>query len=139
MTRTGADPQASGSITRMTDPRYVRLAQLLVEYSTKVKRGDVVFLDVIDVPDEFPVELMRAVRAAGGTPVIEARHTRLTREIMRGTDAAHARLLKELEMFRMKRVQAYIAVRGSTNANEASDVPAEKLQLYSKTLRPVID
>ena len=41
-------------------------------------------LDVTDVPDEFAVELMRAVRAAGATPLVEVRHTRVTREILRG-------------------------------------------------------
>lgn len=123
----------------MTDPRYPKLARLLVEYSTAVEAGDVVLLDMIDVPDEFSVELMRSVRAAGGTPLIEVRHTRVSREIMRETDEKHARLLKDLEMHRMKRVQAYIAVRGSANANEASDVPTDRLRLYAKTLRPVID
>lgn len=123
----------------MTDPRYTRLASLLVDYSTQIRQGDVVLLDMIDVPDEFSVELMRAVRAAGGTPVIEVRHTRVTREVLRGTDEAHAKLVKDLEMYRMRRVQAYIAVRGSANANEASDVPSERMKLYSKALRPVMD
>ncbi|MBL9134298.1 MAG: aminopeptidase [Verrucomicrobiales bacterium] len=123
----------------MTDPRYTKLAKLLVEYSTQIQQGDVVLLDMIDVPDEFSVELMRAVRAAQGVPLIEVRRTRVTREVMRGTDETHAKLLRDLEMFRMKKVQAYIAVRGSSNANESSDVPAERMKLYSKTLRPVID
>ena len=123
----------------MTDPRYGKLARLLVEYSTKIEAGDRVLLDMTDVPDEFSIELIRAVRKAGGTPLIEVRHTRITREVLRGTDDAHARLLKDLEMHRMKRVQAYIAVRGSANANESSDVPPDRLRLYSKTLRPVID
>ncbi len=123
----------------MTDPRYTKLAKLLVGYSTKIEPGDSALLDMIDVPDEFSVELMRAVREAGGTPLVEVRHSRVTREVMRGTDDAHAKLVREVEMYRMKRVQAYIAVRGSANANESSDVPSEKLRLYSKTLRPVID
>ena len=123
----------------MTDPRYTKLARLLANYSTKIKRGDSVLLDLIDVPDEFSVELMRAVRDAGGTPIVEVRHSRVTREVMRGTDEAHAKLVRELELYRMKKVQAYIAIRGSANANEASDVPSEKLRLYSKTLRPVMD
>ncbi|MCC6231203.1 MAG: aminopeptidase [Verrucomicrobiales bacterium] len=123
----------------MTDPRYAKLAGLLVDYSTKITRGDVVLLDMIDVPDEFSVELLRAVRKAGGTALIEVRHTRITREIIRGTDEAHAGLVRSLEMARMKKVQAYIAVRGSLNANEASDVPSDRMQLYSKTMRPVID
>ncbi|MBL9128357.1 MAG: aminopeptidase [Verrucomicrobiales bacterium] len=123
----------------MTDPRYTKLARLLVEYSTKVRPGDVVLLDMTDVPDEFTIELMRAVREAGGTPLVEVRHTRISREVLRGTDETHARLLRTLEMSRMKRVQAYVAVRGSANANESSDTPPDRLRLYSKALRPVID
>ena len=49
----------------MTDPRYSKLARLLVNYSTALKKGDRILLDMIDVPDEFTVELIRAVRAAG--------------------------------------------------------------------------
>ena len=41
-------------------------------------------LDMIDVPDEFSIELMRAARAAGATPIIEVRHTRINREVLRG-------------------------------------------------------
>ena len=66
----------------MTDPRYTKLAKLLIEYSTEVQRGERVLLDMIDVPDEMSVELMRAVRAAGGLPTVEVRHTRVMREIV---------------------------------------------------------
>jgi aminopeptidase len=121
----------------MTDPRYAKLAKLLVEYSTELKRGERVLLDMIDVPDEFAIELMRAVRAAGATPLIEVRHTRITREILRGVDAKQAALVRDVEMFRMKRMEAYIAIRGSANASETSDVASERLALYAKTLRPL--
>ena len=66
----------------MIDPRYTKLAKLLVNYSTKIKKGYHALLDMIDVPDEFSIELVRAVRAAGGTPFVEARHTRSSREIL---------------------------------------------------------
>ena len=75
----------------MTDPRYTKLAKLLVEYSTALKKGDRVLLDMIDVPDEFTIELMRAARAAGATPLVEIRHTRVSREMLRGTDRAARR------------------------------------------------
>ncbi len=123
----------------MTDPRYKKLATLLVEYSTALKKGDRVLLDMIDVPDEFSVELMRAVRGAGALPLVEIRHTRITREILRGTDEAHATLLRELELFRMKKVQVYIAIRGSSNANENADVPNERMSLFSRITRPVLN
>jgi aminopeptidase len=123
----------------MTDPRYTKLAKLLAEYSTELKPGDRVLLDVTDVPDEFSIELLRAARAVGAVPIIEARHTRLNREALMGTNEAHARLTRDLELFRMKKMQAYIAVRGSANANENTDVPGDRMALFSKATRPVLN
>jgi aminopeptidase len=82
---------------------------------------------------------MRAVRAAGGTPLVEVRHTRVTREILRDVDEKHSTLMRDLEMFRMKKVQVYIAIRGSANMNENSDVPGDRVAIHSRVLRPVLD
>ena len=123
----------------MTDLRYKKLAKLLVQYSTALKRGERVLLDLIDVPDEFSIELIRAVRAVGATPLVETRHTRITREMMLGTNQEHAALVRDIELHRMKRMDSYIAIRGSGNASEASDVPSEKMGLYSKVMRPLLD
>jgi aminopeptidase len=134
------EPQLVSSHQKtMTDPRFIKLAQLLVGYSTQLKKGERILLDMIDVPDEFSVELMRAVRAAGAIPVLEVRHTRVTREILRETNQEHATLLRDLELHRMKKMQAYIAIRGSSNANETSDVASDRMALYSKVLRPVLN
>ena len=123
----------------MTDPRYTKLAKMLVEYSTRLKKGDRVLLDMIDVPDEFSIELMQAARAAGATPIIEVRHTRINREVLRGTNPQHAGLVRELELFRMKKMQAYIAIRGSGNASENADVASDRMALYSRAIRPVLN
>ncbi len=123
----------------MTDARFGKLAKLLIEYSTKLKRGERVLIEAIDVPDEFSVELMRAARKVGAIPVIEVRHSRVTREIIRDTDEKHAALTRDIELARMKKVQAYIAVRGAANASENSDVPSTKMSLYSRLLRPVLN
>ncbi len=123
----------------MTDPRYTKLADLLVRYSTKLKKGDRVLIDAIEITDEMIVELVRAVRRAGATPLVEVRHGRVSRELLRGTDATHAALARDIEMFRMKRVDAYIALRGSANASEAADVPSDNMQLYSRVMRPVLN
>jgi aminopeptidase len=123
----------------MTDPRYKKLAELLVNYSTQIKKGDRALLDMIDVPDEFSVELVRAVREVGGTPLVEVRHTRVSRELLLEINHEQAALIRDIEMFRMKRMQAYIAIRGSANASENADVPSDRMQLYSKIFRPVQD
>jgi aminopeptidase len=123
----------------MTDPRFTKLARLLVEYSTALKKGDRVMLDMIDVPDEFSIELIRAARAVKAIPIVEARHTRLNRELLRETTAEHASLVRDIELARMRKMQAYIAVRGSANANENADVPGDRMALYSKINRPVLN
>jgi len=123
----------------MTDPRYTKLAKLLVNYSTRVQKGDRVLLDMMDAPDEMSVELMRAVRKAGGTPLIEVRHTRVTREILRGADAKHLALFRDLELARMKKMQCYIAIRGADNMSENSDVPGTLMSLYSRVTKPVLN
>ena len=123
----------------MTDPRYKKLAELLVNYSTELKKGDRILLDMIDVPDEFTVELIRAVRAAGATPFVETRHTRVGREQLLGIDEKQAGDIRDIEMFRMKKMQAYIAIRGADNMNENADVSSDRMKLYSKVIRPVQD
>jgi len=123
----------------MTDPRYTKLARLLVNYSTELKPEDRILLDMVDVPDEFTIELIRAVRAAGATPFVETRHTRVGREQLMAMTEAQAGTVRDIEMFRMKKMQAYIAIRGADNMNENADVPSDRMKMYSKTVRPVQD
>ena len=123
----------------MTDPRYRTLADLLVGYSTQVKKGEKVLLDMIDVPDAFTLALARSVRDAGAIPLIETRHTRVTRELLCGMTEEQATLMRDIEMARMKKVQSYIAIRGAANTSENSDVPGDSMSLYSKVMRPVLN
>ena len=84
-------------------------------------------------------QFIRAVRAAGGTPLVEVRHTRVSRELLLEANDKQAALVRDIELFRMKKMQAYIAIRGSANISENSDVPSERKQLYSRITRPVQD
>ena len=63
------------------------------------------------MPDEFAVELIRAVRGGASPPFVETRHPRVRREQLLGMTEAQAADVRDLEMFRMKKMQAYIAIR----------------------------
>lgn len=123
----------------MNDPRFTKLANLLVNYSTEIKKGEKVLIDVTDVPDEFTIELMRSVRRAGGIPLVDVRHSRITREVLKGSQEKHAALVRDVELFRMRKVQAYIAIRGTENANEQSDINGKTMSMYSRVLRPLLN
>src|SRR6185503_13779890 len=64
---------------------------------------------------------------------------RVGRELLRGITEKHAGLVRDLEMSRMKKMQAYIAIRGSENASENADVPSDRMSLYSRVIRPVLN
>ncbi|MFL6585148.1 MAG: aminopeptidase [Chthoniobacterales bacterium] len=123
----------------MHDPRFKKLAEILVQYSTQLKRNETVLIEAFDVPDEMTVALIRAVRAAGALPFVQLQHGPISRELALKARERQLNLTAIHELARMKRMDAYIAVRGSNNITEMSDVPPEQMRLVAKKLRPVID
>lgn len=123
----------------MHDPRVDELAKQLVGYSVSLKKGEKVLIDLYDVPDSIGLALIREARRKGGVPLLRINHSRLTREMLMGaTDEQYKTVAKHL-MGEMKDVDAYLAIRGSDNIAESSDVPAKRMGLAMKYLRPVLD
>ena len=56
----------------MTDPRVSRLADVVVNYSTGVKEGDVVLIQGPELAEPLIVEIVRATVAAGALPHVRA-------------------------------------------------------------------
>ena len=123
----------------MHDARFDKLAKLLVEYSIRLKRNETVLIEGFDVPDEMIVALVRAVRNAGGVPFAQVYHARVNRALALEASDRQLNLMASHELARMKKMNAYIAVRGSHNITELSDVPANKMQLIGRKMRPVQD
>ena len=124
----------------MHDPRLDKLANVLTTHSTKIQPDEFVLIEGIDIPQEMVIALIRAVRKAGGIPLVELKQNRIQREIILGGEDAGIKLIGEYETYRIKKVQAYIGIRGSHNITEMSDVPSEAIQRYQKYwLRPLND
>ena len=123
----------------MHDARIDSLARQLVRYSTSLKKGEKVLLDLHDVPDSIGLALIREVRAKGALPFLRLHQGRLTREMLKGAeDTQYATIAKHL-LAEMKDMNAYIAIRGGHNIAETSDVPAANMKLAMKHMRPVLD
>jgi aminopeptidase len=121
------------------DPRFDKLAKLLVEYSIALKRKENVLIETFDVPDEMTISLVHAVRNAGGTPFAQLQRSRVSRALALGATERQLSLSANHELSRMKKMHAYIAIRGSNNITELSDVPVGQLKLLAKKMRPVQD
>jgi len=123
----------------MHDERFNKLAKLLVEYSIRLKRNETVLIEAFDIPDEMTVALVRAARNAGGIPFAQVYHARVNRALALEASDRQLNVMASHELTRMKKMDAYIAVRGSHNITELADVPPDKMQLIGKKMRPVQD
>jgi len=123
----------------MHDPRFDRLAHGLVNFSTKLEHRDTVLIDAYDIPAEMTVALIRAARQAGAIPLVQTHQARVVREMSIEAQEAQLDLSSALHLAQMKKMTAYIALRGGDNITEMSDVPPEKMKLVARKMKPVLD
>jgi aminopeptidase len=123
----------------MHDERFDKLAKLLVEYSIRLKRNETVLIEAFDIPDEMTTALIRAARNAGGVPFAQVYHARVNRALALEASDRQLNIVASHELARMKKMNAYIAMRGSHNITELADIPPDKMQLIGKKMRSVQD
>ncbi len=123
----------------ISDPRFKKLAEGLCGFSTELKKGERVLIDAFDVPEAMVIELIRAARALGAHPYVQMHRARVTRELLLGATKEQYAPHAEIELARMQHMDAYIALRGSDNIFESSDVPPERVKLVSQAMKPVLD
>jgi aminopeptidase len=121
------------------DPRFTQLADGLTGFSTALKKGERVLIDAFDVPDAMVIALIRSARRRGAHPYVQIHRARVTRELTLQAEEGQFVPQSEIELARMKQMNAYIALRGSDNIFEAADVPSSRVQLVSRVMKPVID
>ena len=122
----------------MTDPRYDKLASNLINHSICLQKGEKVLIEAFDLPEAMVIALVRAARKAGGVPLVTLKNNHVLRELYREATEEQMQLCGDVELARMKEMDAYIAMRGSHNIAEFSDVPSDRMQLYqSHWLQPV--
>lgn len=122
------------------DQRIEKLADLLVNYSCHVEKGENVLISYEGAETRSLVKaLIKDVYKAGGVPFTEARDSMILRQQLMEANEEQLQMIADHDMEEMKRMQAYIAVRGADNISELSDVPPEKMSMYDRITEPVID
>jgi len=113
------------------DPRLDKLADLLLDHSCKLKKGEKVLIEAFDLPDSRLVSaLVEKAAARGATPLVTWKCNAILRSLYQTGTAESLALAGAVEKFRMEKMDAYVGIRGAANANQFADVPAEKLDLY---------
>lgn len=117
----------------MPDPRWETLADTLIRHSTRLQPGETLLVECVDLDDDtLPRLLVRKAGRLGAIALVDLKRSRILREMLRGATEPQLRAWAETESFRMDRVQAYIALRGSENISELADIPPDRMNLYNQ-------
>jgi aminopeptidase len=114
------------------DPRLRKLADVLIDHSTRLKKGETIYIETFDIPVEMVEVLVQKVYEVGGIPIVSQKFAKVLRKLYMNTDEETMKTIGELELATMKKADAYIGLRGSHNITETSDVSSEKMELYKK-------
>lgn len=114
----------------MTDPRCIKLADTLINYSCALKPGEKVLIEAIDVPHAFTNALVASAARAGAHPLVTLKSNEVWRSLLMCATDEQMKLIADAEALRMNGVDAYIGARGNANISEWSDVPPERLKVY---------
>lgn len=120
----------------MNDPRYAKLANLLVQHSTRLKAGDNVLVEATHIPSAMIGALTEAICTVGAVPTINIIDPSVTRKtLMSGTLEQleqRCKVIGQIELERMKQMQAYISLRGAQNITELVDVCPKRTAIYEE-------
>jgi len=109
------------------DSRIEQLAEALTGFSTKLNKGDRVLIETYDVDERVSLAIARAARGRGAEPFFLVRRSRILREFIKEGSPHAFKAEAAVELKRMQSMDAYIAVRGSENIFESSDIPSEQM------------
>jgi len=120
----------------MSDPRHQRLAEILIRHSVRLKKGENVLVEAFDLDESMVVELVREARKAGGNAFVAWRNNRILRALDENASDENLRTWGDIDLYQMKKMQAYIGLRGSRNVSELAGVAADRVKakatLYGK-------
>lgn len=117
----------------MHDPRIDRLADVLLDHSCSLRKGEKILIESFDLPEpDLVCALVEGAAKRGATPVVSTKQNAVLRSLYRTATLESMRLAAKYEQSRMEAVDAYIGIRGASNSSQHADVPPEKMELYQK-------
>lgn len=125
----------------MKDPRITEWAEVLVNYSTKVKKGDVVLISAGGV-EALPLvkELYRLCLAKGAKYVeYEFSVAEINRQFYNLAKSEQLSYFPQHKLDFMKQVTVYIAIGAADNSMVMAQANQANVIAYSKLTRPIVD
>ncbi|MEE0776309.1 MAG: aminopeptidase [Bacillota bacterium] len=118
----------------MKDPRCDELARLLVEYSTELKPGEKVLINMIGDATPLAKAIVEQVYKAKALPFLHIENPLLEAAWLKGASEEIFTTQRKWEELQMKEMDAYIGIRATDNSFTKKSVPPEKHEMNSTLL-----
>lgn len=121
------------------DPRIARYADLLVNYSTSVKKGE--WVGIIGDVEALPAlrAVYAEVLAAGGNPSLMLIDEASERHFARHASDEQIQWLDPMQSLYYDRADVYIRIRGSANTRAMTSIPGTRVQQIAKARQIWLD
>lgn len=116
----------------MKDPRIATLAKNLINYSCQLKQGEKVLIECVGLQTQLVNELVKEAYNVDAHPFVSIKDNEVERVLLSGCNEEQMKLRAKIDSERMAEMDAYIGIRAGNNLTELSDVPSEKMCIYSK-------
>lgn len=124
----------------MPDPRIIKVAEILVDYSTRVKKGDNVLILSDFVGRPLVKEIYRlCVKRGAGEILLFFDSYDLDEIFYKNSTPSQRKHFPKISMDIIKKIDCWIGVRGSSNLRGLSSVDPNAISEVAKVARPITD
>lgn len=123
----------------MRDPRFERLADVLVNYSVGVKAGQVVRISGPPVSQPLIVELYRKVIAAGGHPSVRMVPEELNEIFLKNATDEQLAWCNPITQYEYERIDCSIGIWAEENTKALTNCDPKRIGLTQAARKPLMD
>lgn len=125
--------------TTMVDTRIKNLADILVNYSIKIKKGDMIEVNFGVNAKELALEVYKLVLQKGAIPVVHAGVPGFAYNYYKYANKDQLTTFPKIAMAKAKATAGEISIGASINTKELTSINPKKIALRRKVVKPVQD
>ncbi|MFG0330418.1 MAG: aminopeptidase [Phycisphaerales bacterium] len=122
----------------MRDPRLDKLASVLVNFSTRIKEGELVCIRADPISMPLIEATYEAILAAGAHPVYSARSDALSEIMLEQANDAQLEFVSPIESYQTEQVDVLIAFWADTNTKSMSRIDPKRSARQSAARKPLM-
>jgi len=122
---------------QMNDPRIDNLARILVRYSVKARKGELVAVAGDSPAESLVMAVYRELLRVGAFPVIRMMPAGVAEAFFTLAKPHHLNTVTPLRRAEVRHLDAAIRIRANANTRSLSGIDPRKQAALAKTLRPV--